>query len=245
MTHPRPWPDGQVPQRPTPILVIGFCNPLGDRSAIRGSDRFLAHAIHLRPASHVLEGLRAEESALRSARENELLALAVRALVACSDESAVFDVIEEFFLNLTPESIVLVNRTTPDREWVTVRSALGIEDGALSSATAVLGFNVVGSTWSIKEQDWDRFFAPVLTEVEGGLTQLIGAVVPEPGRRLRAESTRDPSRVRHRHSRRGDRTGQCVHLQPSAAHRDAGPRRRGVHLPVLRDASENRDEWRA
>jgi PAS domain S-box-containing protein/putative nucleotidyltransferase with HDIG domain len=128
----------------------------------------------------VLEGPRAEESALKSARENELLALAVRALVACSDESAVFDVIEEFFLSLTPDSIVLVNRTTPDREWVTVRSALGIEDSALSSATAVLGFNVVGSTWSIKEQDWDRFFAPVLTEVEGGLTQLIGAVVPKP-----------------------------------------------------------------
>ena len=120
----------------------------------------------------------ADSAARRNEYEQELLSWAVRGLVACESETAVFAQVEEFFSRLLPECIVLVNRTTPDMRHLVCETVLGADGHGLMRAGRLLGVDVVGSTWEIKDRA--SYFTPRLWHAEDGLTEFVMGAVPKP-----------------------------------------------------------------
>ena len=120
----------------------------------------------------------AEEVARSNGYDNELLSAAVRGLVACETEAEVFSLAIDFFSRLLPDCIVLVNRATPDMRHLVCETVLGADGSGLLQAGRLLGVDVVGSAWEIRDKA--SYFTPGLWHAEGGLAEFVMGAVPKP-----------------------------------------------------------------
>jgi hypothetical protein len=83
--------------------------------------------------------------------ESALLASAVRSLMECADEDAVFDVLVEFASALVPDAIIVVNGASEDGTCLVTRDVVGMSGGAIATVARIMGIDFVGHAWEISE----------------------------------------------------------------------------------------------
>lgn len=110
--------------------------------------------------------------------ESGLLADAAMALLGCRSEQAVFDAIASLLGELCPGSVIIVNELAADGESLTTRSVVGVDDEALSQASRLLGFEVIGRESLIVPEYRDALLRGTLWSIPGGFIDFASTAVP-------------------------------------------------------------------
>jgi len=130
--------------------------------------------------SDLTESLHAEKTIAKTARENEMLARAATALIACTNADCVFEVAVDFFSDVVPDHVVILNQSTDGGQFFETRHITGVDDSVLMKVARMLGFDLIGHTFPVTEEYRRDFFSATLTRVPGGFMTLAGASVPKP-----------------------------------------------------------------
>lgn len=113
----------------------------------------------------------AAESAERRAAEAGVLARASAGLLSCDDRQRVFTVIEEFFGELFPEDIIVVNEAKGDGSLFT-RSVVGIESDLVRQGEKLAGHQVIGRSVNTSGEHRLMYESGHLLELEGSLADV-------------------------------------------------------------------------
>lgn len=109
-------------------------------------------------------------SAERRAAEAELLARASADLLSCDDRHRIFAVIEEFFGELFPKDIIIVNEAGPNRALFT-RSVVGVDAGLVRQGEELVGHPVIGRPINTSGEYEVMYASGRLLELDGGLAE--------------------------------------------------------------------------
>lgn len=131
-------------------------------------------------ASDLTEPIAAAKTIAKAARESEHLAGAATALIGCPDEECVFDLIVDFFAEVVPDALVIVNQSTNGGQYFRTRHITGADTSLLMKAARLIGFEVIGRKFLITDEYRRRFFTSTLTKVPGGFGTLAASEVPRP-----------------------------------------------------------------
>jgi PAS domain S-box-containing protein len=118
------------------------------------------------------------------------LADAAMALLGCRTADDVYDAIGAFMLLLCPGTIIIVNETSDDLEWLITRRVFGMGDTMRLRAASVVGFNPVGRHSVIAPAHREELLNGKLTKVPGGFVELASFEVPRVVAKLAAEAFR-------------------------------------------------------
>ena len=110
-------------------------------------------------------------SAERRAADAELLARASADLLSCDDRQRVFGVIEEFFSELFPRDIIIVNEAGADGGLFT-RSVVGVDAGLVRQGEELAGHRVIGRPVNTSGEYEVMYSSGSLLELEGGLAEV-------------------------------------------------------------------------
>jgi hypothetical protein len=108
------------------------------------------------------------------------LAEAVLSLMSCRTREAVFDAVRDFVGKVAPDVIAIVSEASGDPLQMAARDIVGIGDGEIGRASALLGFPILGRILPIDERLRERFAQRKLARLQGGLPEFAAVALPKP-----------------------------------------------------------------
>lgn len=117
-----------------------------------------------------------------------LLANMASALSAMKTKEEVFDFLAEKLSALLPNTLILLNQSTPDGSELVLTKILGLQGSILLMLTSTLGQHPVGKSFKVTEIFKTQFSKPKLQNFNGSLYEFCNNEIPEPITKLIAKS---------------------------------------------------------
>ncbi len=151
-----------------------FAASLGSIAVAGLSTIILAEGVHalVRARSQVQESLN------RQNVESQRLAEMGIALLDCDQTAVVFDQLGASLSQIAPDTVIVLNETTPDQRSLITRHVLGLEGTLFEQAEKLFGFRIVGRTAPISQKLQERFYKLRLLHLAGGFTELLEDTIP-------------------------------------------------------------------
>lgn len=116
----------------------------------------------------------------RQTEESQRLSEMGIALLDCDHAEQVFAQLGAGLTQVAPDTIIVINETTPDRQHLVTRQLLGMEGTLFEQAEKLFGFKIVGRSAPIVQRLQERFYQLRLLHLPGGLCALLDDAVPQP-----------------------------------------------------------------
>ncbi|MBN1922198.1 MAG: PAS domain S-box protein [Anaerolineae bacterium] len=115
----------------------------------------------------------------RQTEESQRLSEMGIALLDCDKAEQVFAQLGAALTQVAPNTVIVINETTPDRQHLVTRQLLGMEGTLFEQAEKLFGFKIVGRSAPIAQKLQERFYQLRLLHLTGGLCALLDDAVPQ------------------------------------------------------------------
>jgi len=120
----------------------------------------------------------------RQTEESQRLSEMGIALLDCDRPEQVFAQLGATLTQVAPNTIVVINETTPDQQHLVTRQLLGMEGTLFEQAEKLFGFSIVGRSAPIAQSLQEHFYQMRLQHIPEGFCALLDDAVPQPVGRI-------------------------------------------------------------
>lgn len=115
----------------------------------------------------------------RQTEESQRLSEMGIALLDCDHPEQVFAQLGATLTQVAPNTIIVINETTPDQQHLVTRQLLGLEGTLFEQAEKLFGFKIVGRSAPIATHLQERFYQLRLLYLSEGFCALLDDAVPQ------------------------------------------------------------------
>ncbi len=120
----------------------------------------------------------------RQTEESQRLSEMGIALLDCDQAEQVFAQLGTTLTQVAPNTVIVINETTPDQQHLVTRQLLGMEGTLFEQAEKLFGFKIVGRSAPIAQRLQERFYQLRLLHLPDGFCALLDDAVPQPVGRI-------------------------------------------------------------